>query len=328
MMPKLPDYYDAELIWAAIDDARVANRAEQATPKTEFPALPQHSDTPMLDAGPHVGLLKGAAPEGSELDARMKPLVRMLDPRKEQRTAGHPNHADIRSACTPPSATHVHRLRRRAPKSGHAPLTPRRASRQPRSTVVARRLLLPAIVAMLMAVSALAGVMLSAHTGDSRALFSACDNTMTGIGIGNVNTVACEMQPRSPDQDSKDAATATAIFRNAAPAGGGPWPFVVLNDQFDGKNVSLWVRNSPTTSGQHIGLALHASTLWVECAVHSGFNPDPSSGGGDRWLRVRWSGNTVADDIGSSSPGDPYAGYVYGAYAAPSGSNGDVPTCF
>jgi hypothetical protein len=47
------------------------------------------------------------------------------------------------------------------------------------------------------------------------------------------------------------------------------------------------VLSAPNRHGHRIGLALHASTLWIECRLVTDFDSDPSSGNGPQWQRIR-----------------------------------------
>lgn len=146
---------------------------------------------------------------------------------------------------------------------------------------------------------------------------------------GSGNTQICDSAPPRVDPSADSKAASRGIFRNVPPVGSGPWPFVILNDNIGSQNVGQYVLSAPNRHGHHIGLALHASTVWVECRLTSDFDPDPSSGNGPQWLRIRWSADpaTTTNAPGTSSPSDRHRGYVYAAYPAPDGSNGEVPAC-
>jgi hypothetical protein len=146
---------------------------------------------------------------------------------------------------------------------------------------------------------------------------------------GHDNTQDCDVTPPKVDPSADSRAAAKTIFRDVPPVGRGPWPFAVLNDNVGSQNVGQYVLSAPNRRGHHVGLALHASTLWVECRLVTDFDPDPSSGNGPEWLRIHWSRNpaTTTNAAGTSSPSGPFRGFVYAAYPAPDGSNGKVPTC-
>lgn len=179
------------------------------------------------------------------------------------------------------------------------------------------------------AVAALVAATIGAAAAIASAVISKGDEGQHCEQSGQNNTQICDIRPPQVDPSADSRAAAKAIFRDLAPIGPGPWPFVVLNDDIDGVNVGQYVLSAPTRSGHHIGLALHASTLWVECQLISDFDPDPNSGNGARWLRIRWSHDPkISTDVpGSSSPSDPFDGFVYAAYPAPDGNNGSVPAC-
>lgn len=117
-----------------------------------------------------------------------------------------------------------------------------------------------------------------------------------------------------------------AKFRDAEPIGEGPWPFYVHVN-----HIGLKVRTSGDVDGQQIGTAHNATTLWVECRLRTDFTPDRGDiveDVGPRWLRVKWPHNQpgVIEPY-TSSPDDPYVGYVYEAYAFPAGHNGEIRAC-
>lgn len=103
----------------------------------------------------------------------------------------------------------------------------------------------------------------------------------------------------------------------------GPWPFVVLFDQGQG----IFIRSSPGREATRIGLAPHASVVWVECVARSDFDPEPGLNYGAYWYRVRWPNTAPSEAFGVSTPSDPAQGWAYAYYLRPSGTNGNVPAC-
>lgn len=103
----------------------------------------------------------------------------------------------------------------------------------------------------------------------------------------------------------------------------GPWPFVVLFDQGQG----LFILSSPEREATRIGLASHASVVWVNCIALSDFDPDPSLNYGGYWYRVHWPSTGPSKTFDVSTPSDPAQGWAYAYYLRPSGNNGNVPAC-
>lgn len=157
-------------------------------------------------------------------------------------------------------------------------------------------------------------------------------NAVTGgqsnscVASGAGATVTC-LSPTPVAAELDDKAAEQSILGTATPAAPGPWPFTVLYDQQDGKDVGVWVRSAPTRAGFHIGLAGHAQTVWVDCVRTTDFNADPGLPTGPRWYKVHWPRAERSDALASSSPSDPAQGWVYVYYVRPNGTNGKVPTC-
>ncbi len=146
-----------------------------------------------------------------------------------------------------------------------------------------------------------------------------------GIGVGGDNTgciqVADCVLPFNPA--AADDKIVKAIRRDKDPQGKGPWAFNVLQDQGDG----LFVRTGSEQADQRIGLATHASLVWVDCVTTSDFDADPSRKVGPTWYRGRWPSTTPSEVAMVGQPSNPSQGYAFKGYLAPNGHNGKVPQC-
>lgn len=109
----------------------------------------------------------------------------------------------------------------------------------------------------------------------------------------------------------------------ANPTGPGPWPYVVV----DAAQLGLKIRSTNDATGTQIGSATNRLTLWVDCISTSTFDPEPPSGAGPAWLRVRWPNSKPTNQYFNSEPNQPDRGYAYAGHAIPYGHNGKIPTC-
>ena len=125
-----------------------------------------------------------------------------------------------------------------------------------------------------------------------------------------------QVPPGTSDADVRSAASA---YANVAPPADGPAPFRVVDTQ----DLGLKVRTTPTTQGVQIGSAANATTLWVDCAATTDFDPVTTDGVGPRWLRVHWPATTFHN----SDPESPDQGWVYAGLTVPAGHNGQVREC-
>jgi hypothetical protein len=144
-----------------------------------------------------------------------------------------------------------------------------------------------------------------------------CINNGTGGQQNCYSSPTTERDSRSVDQP---------------PQGAGPWAFAVKDTVVDGTDVGLLVRvcnkQDCGCGGGHcakIGIALNASTVHAMCQEDSGYNGNDTS---SVWLKIKWPSNAPNSmQPFSSSPDDPYWGWVLAKYTMPAGHNGKIPTC-
>ena len=154
------------------------------------------------------------------------------------------------------------------------------------------------------------------------ALFSDRDGGCTVSGNNN----DCTYQETVESIEAKREREVLEISARSAdvpPKGDGPWPFVVAKTQ----GIGLKVRTTPTAEGVTINGLAELHTAWAVCRQNSGFDPDPATGNGPVWLKIKWDHQTPGSEILESDLSAKATGWAYGGYLVPVGHNGSIPPC-
>jgi len=127
-----------------------------------------------------------------------------------------------------------------------------------------------------------------------------------------------------PGQTIDDKLIADAQrFTSMPPKGDGPWPFAVVKTL----NIGLKVRSTNVTQGEQLGGLAPHHVAWAVCQVQSNFDPDPSTGAGPQWIRIKWDQQQPSTAFFESSSGAEKTAWAYRGYLTPVGHNGEIPRC-
>ncbi|MFI5734871.1 hypothetical protein ACIA49_32460 [Kribbella sp. NPDC051587] len=153
------------------------------------------------------------------------------------------------------------------------------------------------------------------------------DNTGTVGNNGcNINgdQSSCTVQQIMGDETLTDPEFRKEMAKasTAAPAGAGPYQFVVV----DTGKLGLMVRTGPEADDEQFGSVGNRGIVWADCQQRSSFNGDPSMGVGPVWLKIHWP-QTTGKEFANSQPKDPARGWVFRGYVIPAGHNGKIPNC-
>ena len=89
----------------------------------------------------------------------------------------------------------------------------------------------------------------------------------------------------------------------------------------------LKVRSTNVAAGEQLGgLAAHYPA-WAVCQARSNFDPDPTTGTGPVWLKIKWDQQQPSGEFHESNSGAKTTGWAYRGYLVPVGHNGDIPDC-
>ncbi len=139
----------------------------------------------------------------------------------------------------------------------------------------------------------------------------------------NVNCDYIEQVKSIQQLSEEQALERSRQFAHVPPKGPGPWPFQVLGTE----ELGLKVRTTNVLEGKQIGAVPPRNTVWALCKANSGWDPDPSTGNGPIWLKIKWEHRTPSTEFFQSDPAATSTAWVYGAYAKPVGHNGNIPLC-
>ena len=161
------------------------------------------------------------------------------------------------------------------------------------------------------------------------ALLFVADEGGGGPDVQNQNGVICIADeahcytlPDPQESDAQELLNEAARFADVPPEGEGPWPFAVA-----GSDIGLKVRSTNVLEAVQLGGIAELHSAWVDCVETTGFDPDPTTGVGPRWYRVRWAHQEPSDEFHQSDPGADTTAWAYAGYLVPVGHNGDVPAC-
>jgi hypothetical protein len=143
-------------------------------------------------------------------------------------------------------------------------------------------------------------------------------------GNGNVvNNLQNFYEQLPPDASDEEIRRTAEKFRDKAPQGTAPYPYLVVDVGDEG----LMVRSTGDKTGRQTGTAAKYATIWVECRQDTGFDPGANVPNGSQWLKVRWPSQEETRAFLKSQPSDPPVGWAYSGYAVPAGHNGNIPEC-
>lgn len=141
---------------------------------------------------------------------------------------------------------------------------------------------------------------------------------------GEANVVKCSDETEVPGQSVDAILRADARrFVNVPPTGQGPWPFAVVGT-FD---VGLKVRSTNAADGKGLGGLAPHHIAWAVCQHRSAFDPDPTTGTGPIWLKVKWEQQEPSTAFFDSDPSATATAWVYRGFLIPVGHNGNIPDC-
>jgi hypothetical protein len=133
------------------------------------------------------------------------------------------------------------------------------------------------------------------------------DETTTNVTNGNncaaegaSAKVECPWNQYFPDpakENAQDVVDKAREFADVPPSGDGPWPFAVANSV-----IGLKVRSSNVVEGEQLGGIQELHVAWVVCKANSGFDPDPTTGVGSLWYKVKWDQHTLSTAFYESAP--------------------------
>lgn len=142
---------------------------------------------------------------------------------------------------------------------------------------------------------------------------------------GEGNKQECTSEDNELSEDQTEAIEESAE-EGGDPEGDGPWSFVVVNT---GSAGGLYVRDGTAEYNNRVqefngteALVLEGKPVWVVCSA-TGWNMDNTAewdwtktDGGGQWFKVNYPS---AADVGEY--------WMYSAWLAPVGHNGNVPSC-
>jgi len=152
-------------------------------------------------------------------------------------------------------------------------------------------------------------------------------------GSGNcINLGGQSMTCNAAPSNAATSNPAESVRTGDAPVGPGPWAFRVFDTVLEGRDLGLTVRSCPyrncgcsTPHCEKLGFSRNGSLLYALCRLDSGFNGNDTT---TEWLKITWPKNRPGDvGVRSSSPHDPFLGWVLAKYATPAGHNGEIPVC-
>lgn len=147
----------------------------------------------------------------------------------------------------------------------------------------------------------------------------------TGNNCPGDRTTCTYTQTLEPIESKREAEVLadSRTWADTPPKGDGPWPFVVVRTLGKG----LKVRTTNTAQGDHINGLAELDQAWAVCQENSGFDPDPGTGAGPVWLKIKWAHQTPGTDFRVSDLNAKETGWAYRGYLVPIGHNGDIPQC-
>lgn len=153
------------------------------------------------------------------------------------------------------------------------------------------------------------------------------DTTITDSCTADGTTIEidCRWIDQLPDParvNSQEIVDKARAFADVPPTGAGPWPFAVANSR-----IGLKVRSTNVMEAEQLGGIQELHVAWVVCQEDSGFDPDPTTGAGSLWYKVKWDQQTPTTAFSESAPNADGTAWAYSGYLYPTGHNGDVPAC-
>ena len=181
-----------------------------------------------------------------------------------------------------------------------------------------------AVMALLAAVIGGTSVYMASDNGTTTSSVGSSNRDNQCIVAGNVQSLNCNKG--GIDQDP-------SYSTSQDPAGPGPWAYRVVNTIVGTKDQGLFVRSCDhescgcTVPGcARIGLAWLDNEVYAICQEKSDFNGNDNSD--NMWLKIKWPTDTPgATTPRTSSPSDPYTGWVLRIYTTPAGHDGKIPAC-
>jgi hypothetical protein len=145
----------------------------------------------------------------------------------------------------------------------------------------------------------------------------------TGCQVdGSNNVIICPGSAGSQDQEAQ-IRTDAARGGEQPPQGPGPWLYVTLGT----RGIGLKVRTTNTATGTQVGGLAPGHLAYAVCKSDSGFDPEPGSGLGTTWLKIRWPADAAGGGFYESQPGLTTTAWAYGGYLVPVHHNGGIPMC-
>lgn len=158
------------------------------------------------------------------------------------------------------------------------------------------------------------------------ALMAGGVNTKQDCNIeGDGNIVQCHSLGEGVPGEAVDKKLRedAARFADVEPKGNGPWPFAVVGTLDQG----LKVRSTNVADGEQLGGLAPHYVAWAVCQARSEFDPDPTTGTGPVWLKIKWEQQEPSDEFHESDSGAKATAWAYRGYLVPIGHNGDIPAC-
>lgn len=141
---------------------------------------------------------------------------------------------------------------------------------------------------------------------------------------GDGNLVSCSGNKGPPTQSIDDKLMADAErFADVPPQRPGPWPFAVVRTL----DLGLRVRSTNAVSGEALGALAPHHVAWAVCQERSAFDPDPTTGIGPVWLKIKWDQQEPSTSFHQSNPDATATAWAYRGYLVPVGHSGDIPQC-
>lgn len=170
--------------------------------------------------------------------------------------------------------------------------------------------------AVLAAIVALVAIILGGNDREQHVNNGSCNVQ------GDSNNVNCPEGIPGQSLDEKLREDAER-YADVEPTGDGPWPFAVVGTLDQG----LKVRSTNVAEGEQLGGLAPHYPAWAVCQARSNFDPDPTTGTGPVWLKIKWDQQEPSDEFHPSNSGAKTTAWAYRGFLVPVGHNGDIPDC-